>query len=123
MSAPNGQLPQFPAPAIRVSLLFVLLSAVLVSGCDDILGPRSFDDCILKNMRGVTNNAAAALISRSCRQKFPEARERIPKSRDLKPSETAAITGRAGLSFGTTYGGDLSSGSTGLDRKSAFVKC
>lgn len=88
-----------------------VLSIALVTGaCDELFGPRTFDDCILKNMRGVTSNAAAAQIRTSCRKKFPEGVELKTKSRDLKPWEVAAITGRAGLNYGTRYGGSLYNG-------------
>jgi hypothetical protein len=34
-------------------------------------GPNNYDDCIIKNMKGVTSDRAANLIRHSCRQKFP----------------------------------------------------
>lgn len=102
----------FPLPVLTTGpwLVSVLLLAVLMSGCDELLGPRSFDDCILKNMRGVSSNSAAAQIRRSCREKFPEGAEVKGKSHELKPWETTAITGRAGLNYGNRYGGNLYNG-------------
>lgn len=35
-------------------------------------GPKNFDDCIIKNMKGVTSDTAAISIRHACRQKFPE---------------------------------------------------
>ena len=32
---------------------------------------RSYDDCILKNMRGVQGDKAAMIIAASCRKQFP----------------------------------------------------
>lgn len=36
------------------------------------LGPKDFDDCILKSMKGVTSNEAAGFIYESCASKFPK---------------------------------------------------
>ena len=90
------------------------LLAVLLAGCDGLLGPRNFDDCILTHMKGVTSNIAAGDIRRSCREKFPEGAELKSKSRDLKPWELSAITGRAGINYGNRYGGTLYNGNNGL---------
>jgi hypothetical protein len=57
----------------RTCLAVILLAAVAL-GCDSSSAPRTFDDCILMNMRGVTSDTAAAAIRRSCREKFSEAR-------------------------------------------------
>lgn len=58
-------------------------------------------------MRGVTSNVAAAEIKRSCRGKFPTDPEAKPEPRELAASEVEALTGRAGLMFGNTYGGNI----------------
>ena len=84
--------------------------ALPLAGCDEFLGPRTYDDCILKNLRGVTNNSVAAQIKISCREKFPEKVVPQAKSRELAPWELAAITGRAGVSYGNRYGGTLYNG-------------
>jgi len=35
-------------------------------------GPKNYDECILKNMKGVTLRQAVGVIQNSCRAKFPE---------------------------------------------------
>lgn len=92
----------------------VLISVLLVTGCDLQLAPGTFDDCILKNLRGVTSNQIAAQIQVSCREKFPE--KAIPQlaQRSLQPVELVAVTGRAGLSYGNRYGGTLYNGNSSL---------
>ena len=91
-------------------MAFAIAMVVFAAGCDQLFGADSFDDCILKNMRGVTSDAAAAQIRRSCREKFSENVEQKAKSHELKPWEVAAITGRAGLGYGTRYSGNLYNG-------------
>ncbi len=34
-------------------------------------GPSSYEECVLKNMKGVTSDKAAIFINISCREKFP----------------------------------------------------
>ncbi len=50
----------------------VLLPTLFLSGCDEVFGPRNFEDCLLKNARGVNSDGAAKLIYRACREKFPK---------------------------------------------------
>ncbi len=52
-----------------------------------LFGPKNYDECILQNMKGVTDKTAAELIMMSCSNKF---------SNDYKPSkEEQAATLRA----------------------------
>ena len=37
-----------------------------------LFGPSNYDDCILENMKGVGDRAAAIYIYQACRSKFPE---------------------------------------------------
>lgn len=89
-------------------VLPVLLLVLALTGCE-----RSYDDCILTNMHGVTSDVAAAAIRRSCRPKFPETAETKPGQRELDSSEFEVLTGRAGLMYGNTYGGNLYNGNAG----------
>jgi hypothetical protein len=41
--------------------------ALLMSGCS----PNTYEDCILENMKGVSNSFAVAEVKQSCRVKFP----------------------------------------------------
>lgn len=92
----------------------VLASAALLSGCDGLLGPKTYDDCILKHLSGAASNAIATQIQDSCREKFPEKVTPQISTRPLQPAELAAVTGRAGVSYGNRYGGTLYNGNNAL---------
>ncbi|BDD88014.1 hypothetical protein [Desulfofustis limnaeus] len=34
--------------------------------------PKSYEDCVLKNLKGVESEMAARLVHAACREKFPE---------------------------------------------------
>lgn len=52
--------------------------ALLVSGC----GPSNYDDCILENMKGVSDRVAAFSIRNACKNKFTDERKH-PASQEL----------------------------------------
>jgi len=60
-------------------------------------GPSTYEDCVLKNMRGVTSDLAAAQIRNACREKFRDRGQSVPKGRALRPDELAKLTARAGV--------------------------
>lgn len=102
----------------------IACSAVVLalSGCDQLAAPKTFDDCILKHMDGVTSDKAAVLINRSCREKFPEGSEEKQRSRELAYDELKNLTGRAGLSFGNYYSGSLYNGNEDITITSVTIK-
>lgn len=51
-----------------VALAVVTLSALVVNA---INAPRSYDDCILKNMKHAQTREAAYSISAACKREFP----------------------------------------------------
>lgn len=53
-----------------LAILVAILIAVPVQA--GILGPSTYEECILENMKGVQSNVAAGHIVRACRQQFPE---------------------------------------------------
>lgn len=63
-----------------------------------LFGPKSYDDCIIQNMKGVTSDYAASQISRACRSKFPpeiprpEKQPAKCKTRLMSESELKKIT-------------------------------
>jgi hypothetical protein len=59
-----------------ISLILLVLTACKY-------GPQNYDDCILENMKGVTNDTAAELIVDSCVKKF--------KKNELKKCETEGV--------------------------------
>lgn len=92
------------------ALVACVCGLLLLTACDDLVGPRTFDDCILKSMRGVTSDVAARQIRESCREKFSEDNAAKAKSRELKPWEIGAFSGRAGINSdyfsGSLYNGN-----------------
>jgi hypothetical protein len=46
-------------------------SAIVVFLLFNSTRPKSYDDCILKNMRGGQGDQAAMIIAASCRKQFP----------------------------------------------------
>ena len=59
--------------ADMMRFVFVLLGC-LVSGPAfswNLFGPKSLEECILLNMKGVTSDQAAAIIYATCQKKFP----------------------------------------------------
>ena len=75
-----------------------------------LFGPSNYDECITESMKGVTSDVAARAIIKSCRKRFPKKQKKCPPSRDLSNEQLSKITGRAGLSFGNYYAGDLYNG-------------
>ena len=55
-------------------------------------GPSNYEECILKNMKGVASDDAVRAIKRACRVKFPLKK---PKLRDVPKKVLEDITGKA----------------------------
>ena len=72
-------------------------------------GPSDYDECILKNMKGVTSDLAARLVRRSCRAKFPR-KER--QSVELSSSVLDKIDGKAGIGQYGDFEGNIFNGNT-----------
>ena len=62
------------------------------------LGPSNYDECVLESMKGVTSDAAAGAIVRSCRAKFSE---KTPADSEVPADVVGHLDGRAGM---TDYG-------------------
>ena len=88
------------------SILAVIVTIIIFM----LTRSNNYDDCILKNMRGVNNDIAAAQIRRSCRARFPEKLERKKYGKKLSLAQIGNLTGRAGLSFGNYYSGNIYNG-------------
>lgn len=94
----------------------------LLGGCDQINSLNDYDDCILKNMKGVDSDLGASQIESSCRKKFPEGSEYKFKERDLEPMEILFLYGRAGLGYGNRYSGNIYNGNSETTVTSLVVK-
>lgn len=58
-------------------------------------GPSNYEECILKNMKGVTSDKAVLEIRKACRAKFPKKPIKKPKIRDVPKKVLEDITGDA----------------------------
>jgi hypothetical protein len=97
------------------SYLIILLSTIFVAtlGCNK---PRSYDDCILENVKENMNKRAVNAVVKSCRKKFPKDEEGTGtkvSSRNLNSYELEKLTGRAGYSYGF-LDGSLYNGNEGI---------
>ena len=73
-------------------IIFLILSACKY-------GPQNYDDCILENMKGVTNDTAAKLILNSCDEKFNKVEYKKCDEEEVPPWDRyGKITGNAHIS-------------------------
>lgn len=84
------------------NLLTFILFAVLSTTSEPVLAwslfePRNYDDCILKNMKGVTSNDAALQIQVACMSKFPQEGNKRCKLREMTTTESSKVTGNASI--------------------------
>lgn|SRR5574337_1024859 len=86
-----------------IAFILIFSPSIVFAG---IFGPGSYDDCILENMKGVTNEIAAKAIIQSCRKQFPSDKQYIKKSRQLSPYETIKLSGSAGPMASPLFGGN-----------------
>jgi len=93
---------------------------LIVAGCDRLAQPKSFDDCILKHMVGVTSDNAARLINQSCREKFPDTTT-DDNDLELTDEELSKLTGRTGVAR-NHYGGRLHNGNFDITITSITIK-
>ena len=93
-----------------------LLAACVLcgAGCDNPFGPRTYEDCVLKNLQGAANNAVVARVEDACREKFPEKPAPQVKTRELQVHELAAVTGRASSGYSNVFRGTLYNGNTNV---------
>lgn len=98
----------------EITLLLILISSTPLPVFAGWFGPSNYDECILESMKGVTSDKAAILIERSCRKKFPKEAEKKPESRNLSYKELSNLTGRAGLSFGNKFSGNIYNGNSNV---------
>lgn len=77
-----------------------------------LFGPRSLEDCILENMKGVTSDDAALQIRVACMQKFPGDEPKKCKMREMTPAEANNVTGNASISNTPYFSGSFYNGNS-----------
>jgi hypothetical protein len=56
-----------------IGLILFLISTNIYAW--NVFGPKDYDECILKNMKGVTSDIGARFVDKSCREKFKDNQE------------------------------------------------
>lgn len=67
-----------------VICLFIWMPTPAMGGW---FGPSNYEECILKNMKGVASDKAAMVIMRVCRKKFPPVKSKLRSSSLPKMNE------------------------------------
>jgi len=77
-----------------MKVIFLMVMFFGLSDCFawSLFGPRSYDDCILENMKGVTNKEASLQIQIACESKFPGDEPKKCKMREFTKAEIVKIT-------------------------------
>lgn len=106
----------------RAGLLLAFLAGILaIIVVMKVVGPTNYEDCVLKGLQGGSkSDLAIEAVAGACRRKFPTQSQRtdssppnfgLPVIYDLDPIDANnKLIGRAGLSFGNRYAGDLYNG-------------
>ena len=76
-------------------LLICLLIWMPIPAMGGWFGPSNYEECILKNMKGVASDKAVLEIRKACRAKFPKKSIKKPKLRDVPKKVLEDITGDA----------------------------
>lgn len=105
----------------RSIITAMILLVFIVAGVWSIkyfIGPNNYEDCILAYIKPSMTPVAVSRVTASCRAKFPNKEENGPGfftwTKDLSDDQIANITGRAGLSNGNRYSGNLYNGNVGM---------
>lgn len=53
---------------LPIALLFILTVTTVQAGW---FGPNNYEECVLKNMKGVNSDVAARIVRNACLEKFP----------------------------------------------------
>jgi len=78
-----------------------------------LFGPRSLEDCILENMKGVTSDDAAKQIQYACMMKFSDNEPtKKCKMREMTAAEAANVTGNASISRTPYFSGSFYNGNS-----------
>src|SRR3990172_5958110 len=99
-------------PIWRIAIPFALGLVFGVGGAQLLFHQyslRTYEDCVLNGLRGVTVSNVGAVITSACRSKFPESGSAASARRTLDWAHLAKLTGRAGLQY-DRYQGNIYNG-------------
>ena len=75
------------------SILLITIALIQPAQAWSLFGPKNYDQCILKNTKGVADGTALALIMLACSNEFPsKAATNTCKKRALTSAEQSALT-------------------------------
>jgi len=63
-----------------------------------LFGPKTYEECILQNMKGVTSDSAALQIKSACAVKFSNEKDNSCTQRELRPEELQLVSGTGSFS-------------------------
>lgn len=75
------------------------------------LAPKTYEDCVLKGMKGVSGDEAAYAVMRACRKKFPVKEGTCRFYRNLTKAEEREITGSS-EAVGTSWTATIYNGTS-----------
>ena len=90
----------------------LLLASPIQAG---IFGPKNYDECILKHMKGVTSDLAARAICDSCLKQFPKKKSWEVKSLSDEQIKKLSIGQAAFSNNQNRFTGDLYNGNTDIN--------
>ena len=97
---------------MRLIIFLIFLFNIDSASAWSVFGPRSFEDCILENMKGVTSDDAALQIRVACMQKFPGEEPKKCKMREMTAAEAVNVTGNASISSTPYFSGSFYNGNS-----------
>lgn len=66
--------------------IIMFLPLLLLAAC----GPKTYEDCVIENVKEVNNNAAVCAIRQACAKKFPPVTSSEPETTSTQEPEAAA---------------------------------
>jgi hypothetical protein len=107
--------------SIRIIFIVFFVTFSGASHAWNPFGPKNYEDCILKGMKGVTNDLAARGVAQACRSKFPESSSEC-RAVELSSKEKANVSVKIHV---TDYGylkGTVFNGNSVLSIKNMSIK-
>ena len=83
---------------MKLILFIILILNINNAFAWSLFGPRSLEDCILENMKGVTSDDAALQIRVACMKKFPVDKPKKCTMREMTAGEANNVKGNASIS-------------------------
>jgi hypothetical protein len=96
---------------LKYFIFFLLFISTAVNAWS-IFAPKTYEDCILENMKGVTSDTAAKEIRFACANKTYEEKPKVCNLRELTGAEASNVTGNASVSSSPYFSGSFYNGNS-----------